>query len=222
MTDPSPVLPWTLSDKPIPPMKRAGMLVDLRRCTGCHACAVSCKTEHNVPLGDFRIRTHYVERPKGLQIAFIPTLCMHCEDAPCMGACPHKAIERQDDGRVVINEGRCDAEKVCIDSCPYDAIFLNEATQTAEKCNFCEHRTEIGMDPACVEACPTSALRFGDLGNTKDPLTQYIEQHKDKVRAYKASEGTKPSVLYINHEDWMESAAPGVQRSPVDQGIIYE
>jgi len=88
------------------------------------------------------------------------------------------------------------------------------------KCDFCEHRTAVGMEPACVESCPTSALRFGDLGDAADPVTQYAKANDAK--AYKEDAGTDPSVLYIGHEEWMESAAKGVQISDDEAGIVYE
>ena len=77
--------------------KRAGMLVDLDRCIGCHSCSVSCKTENEVPLGNFRMRVRYLEQPDNKQISFTPLICMHCVDAPCLKACPSKAIRREDD-----------------------------------------------------------------------------------------------------------------------------
>jgi tetrathionate reductase subunit B len=203
--------------------KRSAILVELDRCTGCHACSVSCKTEHEVGLGDFRIRVRYFERPEPdrTTIAFAPMLCMHCQDAPCMSACPTEAIGRLDDGRVVINEEKCCGNKACIAACPYGAIFINEDTGRAEKCDLCTHRTEVGLDPACVSACPTEALKFHDLGDAADPVTQTARRRG--ARAWKEGEGTSPSVLYVRHEEWMEDKAnTGVQISPADEDIIYE
>ncbi len=82
-------------------MGRAGMVVDLRRCIGCHACSVACETEHEVPLGGFRTRVRYLERPDRPTMAFLPLLCMQCQDPPCLKACPTEAISRLGDGRVV-------------------------------------------------------------------------------------------------------------------------
>lgn len=201
-------------------MKRAGMVIDLRRCIGCHGCSISCKTEHDVPLGNFRTRVHYAPRPDRPQIAFVPMLCMQCEDAPCMPACPTSALEKLSDGRVVVDDEACNGTKACVGACPYDAIAIHPQTNKAEKCDFCEHRSAVGMDPACVESCPTKALRFGDLDDENDPVALFAKAHGAK--AYKEAAGTKPSVLYIGHEEWMETSARGVQRSDDEAGIVYE
>ncbi len=126
-------LPWEPSGKPRT-MKRAGIVIDLRRCVGCHACSVSCKTEHDVALGVFRTRVRYLERPKATQLAFLPLLCHHCEDAPCIPVCPTKAMTRKEDGRVVVDQKKCDGNMECIAACPYDAIQLDPQTGKAEKC----------------------------------------------------------------------------------------
>jgi tetrathionate reductase subunit B len=203
--------------------KRAGMLIDLRRCVGCHACTVSCKTENEVPLGGFRMRVRYLERPGPDQstIAFAPLICMHCQDAPCLTACPSKAIVRGEDGRVKVDESKCDREEECITACPYGAIFINEEKQVAEKCDLCEHRTDVGLDPACVSSCPSEALQFGDFDDPEDPVTK-IAADAGAI-GWKENEGTKPSVLYIGHEPWMEEKAnSGVQLSDADMDVTYE
>ena len=203
------------------PMKRAGMVVDLRRCIGCHACSVTCKTEHAVPLGGFRTRVRYLERSDRPTIAFLPLLCMQCQDAPCMKACPTEAIIRLEDGRVTINQDRCCGNKACIAACPYGAIYIDPQTNKADQCDFCTHRTTLWMDPACVSACPTEALRFGDLDDPEDPVAKYASTHDAK--AFKEEAGTRPSVLYVGHEKWMEEKAKtGIQLSPDENEIVYE
>jgi len=205
------------------PFKQAAILVDLHRCTGCHACSVSCKTEHEVPLGDFRMRVRYLERPapQQNQLSFVPMLCMHCQDAPCLKACPTSAIGRLEDGRVVIDEDKCCGNKACVAACPYGAIFINDDTNKAEKCDLCTHRTEVGLDPACVSSCPTEALKFHDLGDESDEVTAMAKQQNAK--AWKEDAETLPSVLYINHDKWMEDKVNlGVQISEQDEDPIYE
>ena len=204
-----------------PAKQRAGMVVDLDRCIGCHSCSVACKTEHSVPLGGFRTRVRYLERPDRLTLAFLPLLCMQCQDAPCMKACPTEALSRGEDGRVEIDKSKCCGNKACIAACPYQAIYIDEATGTADKCDFCTHRTELGLDPACVSACPTEALRFGDLDDPEDPVARYAEERGAK--AFKEEAGTLPSVVYVSHEKWMEEAAKsGIQISSEDRDLVYE
>ncbi len=217
-----PKIPWeSIGPEHRLDYKRAFMLIDLNRCTGCHSCSVSCKTEHEVPLGNFRMRVRYLERPDRPTLAFLPLLCMQCQDAPCLKACPTEAIGRLDDGRVVINDEKCCGNKACIAACPYGAISINEETSKAEKCDFCTHRTEIGLAPACVASCPTDAIRFGDLDDPQDPVTQ--EAQAKQARPFREDADTAPSVLYVDHERWMEPKSNlGVRLSPEDDDIIYE
>lgn len=200
--------------------KRAGMLINRDRCVGCHACSVACKTEHDVQLGGFRIRTHYLDAPERPVHGFLPMLCMHCQDAPCMDACPNDAIVRRDDGRVEIEKSDCEMDTRCVKACPYGAIHIDRQQQKADKCNFCVPRTSVGLQPACVEACPTGTLLFGDLDNPDDPVAKLAAARSAK--AMKPEAGTRPSVVYAGLEPWMEKANPTVQLAAGESGVIYE
>ncbi len=214
-------IPWEQIQPSEQPKRRAGMVVDLQRCIGCHSCSVACKTEHSVPLGGFRTRVRYLERPDRPTLAFLPLLCMQCQDAPCLEACPTGALSQDEDGRVNLDKSLCCGNKACIAACPYQAIYIDEATGLADKCDFCTHRTDVGLDPACVSACPTDALRFGDLDDPEDPVARYAEQRG--ARAFKEEAGTRPNVLYVGHEAWMEDdAKSGIQVSPEDRDLVYE
>lgn len=125
------------SNEGVKPMKRAGILVGPRRCIGCHACGVACKTEHDVPLGGFRIRTHYLQRTDRPTHFLLPTMCQHCQDAPCIPACPNDGVVRLADRRVEINKVDCRTDMSCIKACPYDAIYIDEQMGKADKCNLC-------------------------------------------------------------------------------------
>lgn len=207
MTELEPV-PWERVGDAKPP-ERAGMTVDLRRCVGCHACSIACKVEHDVPLGDFRMRVRYLEDASRGTIAFLPLLCMHCADAPCLDACPTSAIVRLDDGRVIVDEDRCCGNKACVSACPYGAIFVHPDRGVAEKCDFCTHRTEVGLDPACVSACPTDALRFGPA--------------EGDAAAFREDEATAPIVRYVGLRPGLdEQANAGVRLDPRDRDIVYE
>jgi Fe-S-cluster-containing dehydrogenase component len=193
-------------------MTRLGMLIDLRTCIGCHACSIACKSEFDVPLGVFRDTVKYVEEgvyPKAKR-HFIPVLCNHCEDAPCLDACPTAAISRLDDGQVVINKGDCNTNRFCMAACPYGAIYVDPEENVAQKCTFCEHRTSQGMQPACVDACPTKCRIFGDLD---DPTTAIAQKaHANATRVWKPEAGTRPKVLYIDPHDALPLiAGDGVQ-----------
>lgn len=180
-----------------------GMTVDVERCIGCHACSVACKVENSVSLGHFRTKVYYYDH-KGrntagrisLQRSFLPTLCMHCEDAPCIKACPTSSISRGEDGVVRIDTSTCDNSKDCIAACPYGAIHTDPVAQVADKCDWCSHRLEIGMQPACVEVCPAEVFSFGDLSDPNSPVSRRNASAGAQLTVLKPEENTKPGVKY--------------------------
>ncbi|MFT7464450.1 MAG: Fe-S-cluster-containing dehydrogenase component, partial [Pseudohongiellaceae bacterium] len=110
-----------------------GFVLDNSRCIGCHACTVACKSENDVPLGDFRTWVKYTEQGSWPDVsrAFTVLRCNQCTDAPCVTICPVTAIEKRPDGIVDLDKDICVGCKACIQACPYDAIFLDEGTGTA-------------------------------------------------------------------------------------------
>lgn len=193
-------------------MARLGMLIDLDTCIGCHACSVACKAEFDVPLGVFRDTVKYIEDgayPNATR-HFIPVLCNHCEDAPCLDACPTDAISRQPDGEVVINEGDCNLNRFCMAACPYGAIYEDPQLGVAQKCTFCEHRTADGRQPACVDACPTGCRIFGDLDDPDSAIAQKVAANETSV--WKPDAGTSPRVFYVDPRNALPLiAVDGVQ-----------
>jgi len=181
-----------------PKPKRWGMLVDQRRCIGCHSCTIACKSENNVPLGYWRSWV------KGLQTGNFPDagnlylrrLCNHCDVAPCVQVCPVQAtVRREEDGVVVMYYGKCIGCGMCISACPYDARFFNPIRHTADKCDFCAARIDQGLKPACVEACVSRALVFGDLDDPRSEIS--IELASIGASVIKPELGTKPKVFYV-------------------------
>jgi tetrathionate reductase subunit B len=170
------------------------MLIDLNSCGGCHACSVSCKAEHRAPQEFYRHRVQYVESGlfPNVSRSFIPTLCQHCTDAPCIGSCAVGAIRRTEEGIVVIDDSTCVGSGTCVNACPYGAIYLDPETYLAVKCDFCQDRLEVGESPACVTTCPTDAIQFGD---EDDP--QFIGLLESGTYTRWETEGvTKPRVFY--------------------------
>lgn len=176
---------------------KLGFLVDLNRCIGCKGCEVACKAENNVPIGSWRIRVKYVDSgtyPEARR-AFTPMRCNQCENAPCARVCPVSALHFLDNGIVNIDNERCIGCAACVLSCPYGAIYMDPVTHTADKCTFCAHRVEAGLEPACVVACPTEANIFGDLDDPNSKISRYIASRSD-TRVRKPEKGTKPKHFY--------------------------
>jgi tetrathionate reductase subunit B len=160
--------------------KKHGWFVDTRRCFGCHACEVSCKAENDVPLGNFIRQTIYKDVGEYPQVArmFLPMACQHCEDAPCIKACPCGALHKEAGGTVAIDYNTCCGHGTCVEVCPYGAIYMDPAAKQAVKCHNCYHRTEVGMEPACVPTCPSEALYYGDLNDDESKISRAIADAK--------------------------------------------
>jgi Fe-S-cluster-containing dehydrogenase component/formate-dependent nitrite reductase membrane component NrfD len=176
---------------------RYGFVIDQRKCIGCHACTVACKEENRVPLGAFRTWVKYVERGTfpNTRRYFSVLRCNHCDAAPCVTICPTVALYRRDDGIVDFDGARCIGCKSCMQACPYDALYIDPQTMTAAKCNYCAHRVEVGLEPACVIVCPERAIIAGDLD---DPATQIATiVSREPVQVRKAEQGTRPKVFYL-------------------------
>lgn len=174
-----------------------GFVIDHRKCIGCHACTVACKAENKVPLGAFRTWVKYIEKGEfpNTQRHFAVLRCNHCDHAPCVKICPVTALFRRRDGIVDFDGARCIGCKACMQACPYDALYINPETNTAEKCNYCAHRVEVGLQPACVIVCPEQAIIAGDLDDPSSQIAQL--QSRGDVQVRKSEKGTKPKLFYI-------------------------
>jgi Fe-S-cluster-containing dehydrogenase component/formate-dependent nitrite reductase membrane component NrfD len=179
---------------------RYAFVIDQGRCIGCHACSVACKAEHDVPLGDYRTWVKYVEKGAFPDVRrfFTVLRCNHCEAAPCVEICPTTALYRRDDGIVDFDKDACIGCKACMQACPYDALYIHPDRGTAEKCNFCSHRIEVGLEPPCATVCPAEAILVGDLDDPTTRVAQIVATQKVDVR--KPEKGTMPKVFYVDGE----------------------
>jgi Fe-S-cluster-containing dehydrogenase component len=171
-------------------------VIDQQRCIGCHACTTACKSENEVPLGVTRTYVKYVDVgvfPQARR-AFQVTRCNQCDDAPCTAACPTGAMFRRPDGIVDFDKSICIGCKACIAACPYDAIFINPEDHSAEKCNFCAHRLDVGLEPACVVVCPTEAILVGNLEDPDSQVARIV--HREPVAVRRPEKDTRPKLFY--------------------------
>jgi len=214
---------------------RWGMVID-QRVFDAHKglaqkCIKACHTVHNVPnFGNpkdeikwifevpyenaFVDKSHY-HRNEHLHDSSFLVFCNHCDNPPCVRACPTKATFKRKDGIVAMDYHRCIGCRFCMAACPYGMRsfnwrdprpFIDKATYNkefptrmrgvVEKCNFCVERLAKGLQPACVEATGyTGALIFGDLNDPHSKIRKVLEEHYTIQR--KPALGTKPSLFYI-------------------------
>jgi tetrathionate reductase subunit B len=126
---------------------------------------------------------------------FVPKLCNHCSDPPCVPVCPVGATYQSPDGVVLTDPNYCFGCGYCIQACPYGVRFKNPETHTADKCTWCYHRITKGLLPACVEICPTGARQFGDAADPDSPVAKVLESAKLDV--LREEFGTSPKVHYL-------------------------
>ncbi len=224
-----------------------GMVIDQQLCVGCGGCTLACKAENNTP-GDINW-CDKITRTTGkfpdVQFEYVSTMCNHCDNAPCVKACPTQAMHKDENGLTVHDPKKCIGCKACIINCPYGVIHFNwekpheawrdsealvdggtsapldllamvggegsphanperaatypvmRSAGTVEKCNFCDHRLKVGLEPACVEACPSRARIVGDFDDPESEVNRLIATHGGK--GLREELGTKPRVIYIRN-----------------------
>jgi Fe-S-cluster-containing dehydrogenase component/formate-dependent nitrite reductase membrane component NrfD len=171
-------------------------VIDQTRCIGCHACTTACKSENDVPVGVTRTYVKHVDVGRWPQTrrAHQVTRCNQCAHAPCVAACPTSAMFKRADGIVDFDKSVCIGCKACMAACPYDAIFINPEDHSAEKCNFCAHRIDIGLEPACVTVCPVEAILVGDMNDPASRVAHYVGREPVQVR--RPEKETLPKLFY--------------------------
>ena len=159
-------------------------VIDHTRCIGCHACTTACKSENVVPVSVTRTYVKHVDVgvfPQARR-AHQVTRCNQCAHAPCVTACPTAAMFKRADGIVDFDKSICIGCKACMAACPYDAIFINPEDHSAEKCNFCAHRIDMNLEPACVVVCPTQPILVGDMNDGDSYVAQIVNREAVAVR----------------------------------------
>ena len=172
-------------------MAKWGMVIDIPKCNACYGCFIACKDEYwenDYPPysaaqprhGQFWIDLVKKERGRypWVKVAYIPVLCMQCDNAACVKAAKSGAVYKRPDGIVIIDPKRAVGQRQIVDACPYHAIFWNEEKQLPQKCTFCVQRLEKGRTPKCVQVCPSKALIFGDLADPKSEVCKILASRK--------------------------------------------
>ena len=179
-------------------MTRYAMVIDTRTCIGCGDCVVACKTENKVPEG--LNRDWIVEATSGtypnLTTEFRSERCNHCSNPTCVTLCPTGASHLWKDTNIVLVErSKCTGCKACIAACPYDARLVMHPDGYIDKCTFCHHRVEQGLDPACVSSGPTHCMHFGSLDDAGSIVSRLLKTRKHKV--LHPETGNEPNVYYL-------------------------
>lgn len=177
-------------------------IIDVAKCNGCYGCQLVCKDEHcandwtpyakpQPDTGHFWMKvneTVHGQVPK-VNMTYMATPCMHCDDAPCIKVGMGAAYKRPD-GLVIIDPEKARGKRELVDVCPYGAIYWNESLQIPQKCTGCAHLVDEGKEPRCVDACATGAIKFGEEEDFKDLIAQ--------AEVIKPEYGLKPRVYYLN------------------------
>jgi Fe-S-cluster-containing dehydrogenase component len=205
-----------------------GMLIDINLCIGCKYCTYACEAVNNLA-DDMRYCVVTTEATQSGSEYFLSRPCMHCQEAPCVHVCPVGATYKRPDGIVAMNYDLCIGCRYCQVACPYDARVFNwkepierspqspmfglqevpnRPRGVVEKCTFCSHRIDPGLErglvpgvdpqatPACVTACPTTARIFGDLNNPASPISTALAEATTTLRL-REELSTEPRVFYI-------------------------
>ena len=166
-------------------MKNYVLLVDVGKCTQCHACVLACKDEHfgsdyppytlgQQELGEHWINMRIEERGSGSKVRAVcwPELCLHCKTPACMDNNP--AVTKNSDGIVLIDQAAAKGNRTLADACPYNAIAWNGELSLPQKCTLCAHLLDAGDVPRCVESCPNGTMLFGDLSDAGSEVSRVV------------------------------------------------
>lgn len=179
-------------------MARYAMVLDTRSCVGCHSCTVACKINNDLPL-DMVFNPVTTVGPKGiypnLTMVHIPLLCMHCDNPPCVDACPTNASQRREDGIVFVEDEKCVGCKSCVMACPYGARIPDHESGSVKKCDFCMDRVDQGLLPHCVKTCHQKARTFGDLDDESSDVYKLV--HSENACRLLGELNTEPYAFYI-------------------------
>jgi len=200
-------------------------VIDVGICNGCFACQIACKDEHvgndwspiakpQPDTGQFwmKLNEYICGTVPKVKMHYVPLMCQHCDDAPCIPACPVEgALYKREDGLVIIDSVKCTGCQACVDACPYDVIYFNESLNIAQKCTGCAHLLDGGewKIPRCADSCPTEAIQFGEESEFKDLIA--------KAEILKPEAKAKPRVYFLNIP---KKFIAGTVYDPVEEEVL--
>ena len=185
-------------------VKQYGFVFDLKRCIGCYTCVIACKVENclqehswiKVLTSNGAPGNTATGRYPELSLSWQPITCMHCQNPPCLEACPlESAIYKRPDGIVLIDKEKCTGCQLCIPACPYGVIKFDLQDNVAQKCTFCSHRLDQDLTPFCVKECIWGAIHFGDVGDPNSEVSQLISTRNSYTLG--PERDTQPSNYYL-------------------------
>ena len=190
-------------------MAKYALLCDIEKCTGCFSCFLACKDEHvgndHSPYaapaseGQKWIDIQEIEYGVGdkVKVDYIPIMCQHCHTPACAEGAAEGAVYTRNGGIVIIDPTRAKGAKSIVGSCPYGAVYWNEALELPQKCTLCAHMLDSGAKTTrCVECCPTGALVFGDIKDPESDVSKLSARLGERLETYNLRFGTRPRVKY--------------------------
>lgn len=217
-----------------------GLLIDLTRCTGCESCVLACKQANNRPnpaeipckldsdAYSF-LDQHAVINPDGVLVTqAVKRQCMHCLNPACVAACTVGALRRQANGPVVYEPDKCIGCRYCQYACPFGvpAYEWDNPLGLIHKCEMCAERLQAGQLPACVNACPNGAIRFGPrealLAQAHAQIASNPNRYINHVYGEQEVGGT--AVLYLSAVPFQALGFPSLGSSTIagDANVIME
>ncbi|OAQ20687.1 4Fe-4S dicluster domain-containing protein [Thermosulfurimonas dismutans] len=178
------------------------MVLRTDRCIDCERCMEACRKTNHVPSYGWRTRILEQHLPKGegeWERRFMPILCNHCNEPPCVRACPTRATYKdKKTGIVRMNVKKCIGCKTCMAACPYNMRYFNEEKRAIDKCDFCwESRLSKGEKiTACAQACPAKVRIFGDLSDPESEVFQLVHDPQRAIWVLRPEVGARPNVFY--------------------------
>lgn len=189
-------------------MNQWNLVVDVAKCTNCQLCVLACHDEYvgnrfpgyadEMPKHGHRwieIKAREQGRAPTIDVSYLPVMCQHCDNAPCVAAAKDGAVSKRSDGIVIIDPEKSKGQRQLVDSCPYGAIWWNEEKQIPQHWIFDAHLLDAGWaEPRAVTVCATAALRavkIDDEGRKNLIASEGLEELRPEL-------GTKPRVLYKN------------------------